>query len=259
VDVLSDKLLAGHPADREAPTQGDDQREAPSGGERARHASVMLEFRLALRPDRAPRALLLGAHCDDIELGCGGTILELSRRHPDLTVHWIVLSSTPERAREAERSADRFLAALRSKEVVIERFRDGHFPYEGSRVKEYVETLKARLDPDLVFTHYRDDWHQDHRLVGEITWQTFRDHLILEYEIPKYDPDGGSPNVFVHLDEVIAEAKVSHLLEAYASQASRPWFTRDTMLALMRLRGVQARAARYAEGFHARKVVLGGA
>ncbi len=219
---------------------------------------TMLELRPAFDRDSPPSILVLGAHCDDIELGCGGTMLELTRRHPDLSVHWVVLSATDERAREAEDSAGRFLAAARSRHVEIERFRDGYFPYDGARVKDYFEALKSRVTPDLVLTHYRDDWHQDHRLVGELTWNTFRDHLILEYEIPKYDPDGGSPNVFVHLDDDIAEAKVRHVLEAYRSQATRPWFTGDTLLGLMRLRGVQARAPRYAEGFHARKLVLGG-
>ena len=218
----------------------------------------MLELRPAFDPHSPPSVLVLGAHCDDIELGCGGTVLELARRHPDLSVYWVVLSATDERAREAEHSADRFLATVRSRQVVIERFRDGYFPYEGARVKDYFEALKSRVTPDLVLTHYRDDWHQDHRLVGELTWNTFRDHLILEYEIPKYDPDGGSPNVFVHLADDIAEAKVRHVLEAYRSQATRPWFTGDTILGQMRLRGVQARAPRYAEGFHARTLVLGG-
>ena len=216
----------------------------------------MLELRLAPRAGRL-RALFLGAHCDDIEIGCGGTVLELARRQPALAAHWVVLSATDDRAKEAERSAARFLSGVASTELVVERFRDGYLPYEGARVKDFFEGLKARLDPDVVFTHHRGDAHQDHRLVSELTWNTFRDHLILEYEIPKYDGDTGAPNAFVPLDEATAEAKVRHVLESYASQAARPWFTAETLLATMRLRGVQARAPRYAEGFYAHKLVLG--
>ena len=216
----------------------------------------MLDLRLGASAGPL-RALFIGAHCDDIEIGCGGTALELARRHPGLSAHWVVLSATEERAREAERSAARFLAGAGSRELVIERFRDGYLPYEGARVKDFFEGLKARVDPDIVLTHHRDDAHQDHRLACELTWNTFRDHLILEYEIPKYDGDTGAPNVFVHLDEATAEAKVRHVMQSYASQASRPWFTADTLLATMRLRGVQSRAPRYAEGFFARKLVVG--
>jgi LmbE family N-acetylglucosaminyl deacetylase len=201
--------------------------------------------------------LFVGAHCDDIEIGCGGTILELARRHPHLAVQWVVLSATDERAREAQRSADRFLSGVRTRRLVVERFRDGYLPYESGRVKDYFESLKARVDPDVVFTPYRGDWHQDHRFIAEVTWSTFRDHLILEYETPKYDPEpGGAPNLLVPIDDDIAEAKVQHLLDAYVSQASKPWFTRDVLLAAMRLRGIQARV-RFAEAFHARKLLLG--
>lgn len=218
----------------------------------------MLPLRLAPDRDRPLQALFLGAHGDDIELGCGATILELAGRAPGLSAHWVVLSATDERRREIEASAERFLAGARARELVIERFRDGYLPYEGGRVKDCFEALKGRVTPDVVFTHYRDDAHQDHRLVSELTWNTFRDHLILEYEVPKYDPEAGAPSVFVPVGEAAAEAKARHLLEAYPSQAARPWFTRDTILAVMRLRGVQARAPRYAEAFHARRLVLGG-
>ena len=217
----------------------------------------MLPLQLSIDGGAPLRVLFLGAHCDDIEIGCGGTALELARRHPALAAHWVVLSGSGERAGEAERAAARFLAGAAGREVVVERFRDGYLPYEGGRVKDFFESLKARLDPDLVFTHHREDGHQDHRLVSELTWNTFRDHVILEYEVPKYDPDTGSPNLFTHLDDSVAEAKVQAILESYPSQAARPWFTRDTLLATMRLRGVQARAPRYAEGFYARKLVLG--
>ena len=214
----------------------------------------MIELRLGAPAGRL-RALFLGAHCDDIEIGCGGTMLKLARRHPRLSAHWVVLSANAERAKEAEVSAARFLGGAAPTELIIERFRDGYLPYEGARVKDFFEGL-ARIDPDVIFTHHRDDAHQDHRLVSELTWNTFRDHLILEYEIPKYDGDTGAPNAFVPLDDATAEAKVRHVMDTYASQAVRPWFTPDTLLATMRLRGVQARA-RYAEGFYARKLVLG--
>lgn len=203
------------------------------------------------------RLLCVGAHGDDIEIGCGGTLLQLARRHPHLDVTWVVLTATAERAREVEASAERFLADARTRSLVVERFRDGYLPYEAAPVKDCFERLKTRVAPDLVFTPGRHDWHQDHRFVSEVTWSTFRDHLILEYEVPKYDPEPESaPNVLVPIDDDVAELKAQHLLDAYASQGSKPWFTRDLFLGAMRLRGVQARV-RFAEGFWARKLVLG--
>jgi LmbE family N-acetylglucosaminyl deacetylase len=206
--------------------------------------------------DRPLRVLCLGAHCDDIEIGCGGTILTLARRVPRLAVEWVVLSGDDARAREAQRSADAFLSGVAARRLVVERFRDGYLPYQGERVKDYVESLKTRVDPDVVFAPYRADWHQDHRFVAQLAWSTFRDHLILEYETPKYDPEpGGAPNLLVPLEDDIAETKVRYLLDAYPSQASKPWFTRDVFLGGLRLRGIQARA-RFAEAFHARKLLL---
>ena len=202
------------------------------------------------------RVLALGAHCDDIEVGCGGTLLELAARCPALSVYWCVLSSNGERAREAEACARKFLVGVSEAEVAFERFRDGYFPYDGGRVKDFFEELKQRVEPDIIFTHHRDDWHQDHRLVCELTWNTWRNHLILEYEIPKYDPDTGSPNAFVHLDAATAERKVELILEGYPTQATRHWFTADTFLGLMRLRGIQSCASPYAEAFYCRKIVL---
>ena len=208
------------------------------------------------RPRTEPlRVLLLGAHCDDIEIGCGGTILELAARYPELSVHWVVLSSNDERAPEAEACARRFLAGAGRSEVRVERFRDGYFPYDGGPIKDYFESLKS-AEPHVIFTHYRNDWHQDHRLVCELTWNTWRDHLILEYEVPKYDPDVGSPNLFVHVSETNAEAKIGHLMECYPSQTKRRWFTPDTFLGSMRLRGIECGAPRFAEGFYCRKMVL---
>jgi LmbE family N-acetylglucosaminyl deacetylase len=216
----------------------------------------MRTLRLAGPPDRPLRVLCVGAHCDDIEIGCGGTILELARCRPRLVVEWVVLSADDERAREAQASADAFLAEVETRRIVVERFRDGYLPYQGDRVKDYFESLKTRVDPDVVFAPYRGDWHQDHRFVAELTWSTFRDHVILEYETPKYDPEpDGAPNLLVPLDDDIAETKVRHLLAAYASQASKPWFTRDVLLGALSRRGVQARV-RFAEAFYARKLLL---
>lgn len=210
-------------------------------------------------PDRQTpfRILLLGAHCDDIEIGCAGTLLRLQQEHPNLCVDWVVFSSSAPRAIEARGSAERLLAGAKEKRVVVKEFRNGYFPDEWARIKDAFEELKGETRPDLVFTHYHRDLHQDHRTIAELTWNTFRDHLILEYEVPKYDPDLGSPNFFVRLDPSLAAEKARHLVECFPSQASKHWFSEDTFLALMRLRGVQsAAAAGYAEGYYARKLCL---
>jgi LmbE family N-acetylglucosaminyl deacetylase len=219
----------------------------------------MLGALLDKRPDERLDVLLVGAHSDDIEIGCGATVLQLAARYPDLSVHWVVLSAAGDRAREAEECARQFLAGAARSTIRLETFRDGYFPYEGGRVKDYFERLKTEVQPDLVFTHFRDDWHQDHRLVGELTWNTWRRHLILEYEIPKYDPDLGSPNVFVPLEDATVQAKVDYIIGTHRTQASHAWFTRDTLYALMRLRGVATGDCRFAEGFYCRKLVLASA
>jgi len=199
----------------------------------------------------------LGAHSDDIEIGCGGTILRLIREYPRLSFYWIVFGSAKQRTAEAWQSADRFLRRAQAKAVVVKGFRDGYFPYVGGEIKDYFEQLKQEISPDLIFTHYRNDLHQDHRLVCELTWNTFRDHLILEYEIPKYDGDLGAPNVFVHLDAAICRRKIKYLLQYFQTQKNRHWFTADTFSALMRLRGVESRSpSTYAEAFYGRKVVF---
>jgi len=202
-----------------------------------------------------PLILCLGAHCDDIEIGCGGTLLRLLRARKDATVRWVVFSSTPARAREAEAAAAIFLKGARARNVQIHAFEDGHFPYQGAEIKSVFEELKRGPAPDLVFTHYRDDRHQDHRMISDTTWQTFRDSLVLEYEIPKYDGDLGSPNVFLHLDATTCERKIRVLVRSYATQRAKPWFTEETLRALLRLRGIESRA-RYAEAFYGRKLVL---
>jgi LmbE family N-acetylglucosaminyl deacetylase len=201
--------------------------------------------------------LAIGAHSDDIEIGCGGTILRLVEAYSALEVWWIVLSAVGERAREAEASAETFLAGAAKQQVSLHAFRDGFFPHEGAAIKECFEELKRQVAPDIIFTHRRDDAHQDHRLVGELTWNTFRNHLILEYEIPKYDGDLGTPNLYIALDQETCRRKVDALLRHFPSQRQRPWFTEDLFLALPRLRGMESNAPdRLAEGFYCRKLVV---
>ena len=204
----------------------------------------------------APVILCLGAHADDIEIGCGGTLLAWLAAHPKTTVHWVVLSGagTPREA-EAQASAARFLAGAKTRYLTVEPFRDGHFPAALSEIKDRFAALRDAVKPDLVFTHYREDRHQDHRTVSDVTWQTFRDDLVLEYEIPKYDGDLGQPSVFVPLTAAQLATKTSHLLAAFPSQRSKRWFTADTFAALPRLRGIECGAADgLAEAFYARKL-----
>jgi LmbE family N-acetylglucosaminyl deacetylase len=205
----------------------------------------------------AYRILCLGAHCDDIEIGCGGTILKFLNRYHDVKVDWIVFSSNAQRADEAYNSAYCFLAEAKFKNIVIKRFRDGFLPFKGSVIKNYFEKLKSDITPDLIFTHYRHDLHQDHRFISELTWNTFRDHCIFEYEIPKYDGDLGSPNFFVHLDEPTVQSKVQSILENFKSQTSKKWFGEDTFFSILRIRGMESNApSKYAEGFYCRKIVF---
>jgi LmbE family N-acetylglucosaminyl deacetylase len=209
-------------------------------------------------PASAPlRILCLGAHADDIEIGCGGTVLSIAAAVPGAEFTWIVLSGAGERAHEARRGAALFLRAAACSQVVVKDFRDGFFPYTGASLKEYFEELKQATAPDLIFTHYRGDRHQDHRLVSDLTWNTFRDHLILEYEVPKYDGDLGAPNCYVPLDTATGSAKTGHVLDVFASQRERRWFTEDTFRSLMRLRGIECGAPDgLAEAFYAHKLVL---
>ena len=201
--------------------------------------------------------LCVGAHSDDIEIGCGGTVLKLVRANQDLKVHWVVLSAEGDRAEEARKSTERFLDQAPNHEVEVASFRERYFPYQ-SQLKEFFDDLGTRVHPDLVLTHHGGDAHQDHRVVAELTWNTFRDHLILEYEIPKYDGDLGRPNAFVELDEDLAARKVQAILHGFPSQAEHFWFSEETFMGLLRLRGVEARSASgLAEGFHARKLLLG--
>jgi LmbE family N-acetylglucosaminyl deacetylase len=213
---------------------------------------------LSLSVDKDPIVILcLGAHSDDIEIGCGGTLLHLQTICPQLQFHWVVLSATGCRRQEAAQAAELF-AGHSKKQVELKEFRDGFFPYIGADIKKLFEELKTQMNPDLIFTHWHGDAHQDHRLISELTWNTFRNHLILEYEIPKYDGDLGRPNVFVPLEPHQYEKKVGYLLDAFESQRGKPWFARETFLGLMRLRGMECNSpSGYAEGFHARKIVIG--
>jgi LmbE family N-acetylglucosaminyl deacetylase len=203
--------------------------------------------------------LCLGAHSDDIEIGCGGTILYLAQNYPNCLFHWVVLSAEGVRAAEAQQAATWFAGAKSVRGPLLKSFRDGFFPFEGSEVKATFEELKA-MSPDLIFTHNRQDSHQDHRFVAELTWNTFRDHLILEYEVPKYDGDIGQPSVFIPLETSLYEKKVQYLMDTFKSQHGKRWFRPDTFLSLMRLRGMECNSpSGYAEAFYCRKLVLEGA
>jgi LmbE family N-acetylglucosaminyl deacetylase len=217
----------------------------------------VLKVSLSVDPGAPLKILALGAHADDIEIGCGGTVLELLAGHAQCEVCWVVLSANGRRAAEARDSGDAFLDAASDKRVIVENFRDGFFPYTGVAIKEFFETLKGEVSPDLILTHHRCDLHQDHRLVSELTWNTFRDHLILEYEIPKYDGDRESPNLFVHLDERTVRQKIDGILDHFSSQADRHWFGEDVFRSMLRLRGMESNSpSLFAEGFYARKVAF---
>ena len=214
----------------------------------------MLGFGLDASTRTVRRVLAVGCHADDIEIGCGGTLLALTRARPDVEVTWVVLSATDEREAEARAGASAFLADAASADVRVHGFRDGFLPYAGEKVKNVFEGLKE-LDPDLILTHTRSDLHQDHRLACELTWNTFRDHLVLEYEIPKYDGDLGTPNVFVPLNETQVDEKLRLISEHYPSQEGKHWFDEELFRSFMRLRGMEA-ATRFAEAFTCRKLTL---
>jgi LmbE family N-acetylglucosaminyl deacetylase len=206
------------------------------------------------------RVLALGAHSDDIEIGCGATMLTLSERD-SVEITWVVFGGIGVREAEARASAAAFVGDGDGRTVECHAFRDGYYPYVGGEIKDVFEDLKERLQPDVILTHARHDLHQDHRLVNELTWNTWRDHLVLEYEVPKYDGDLGTPNTFVPIEERHARRKASLLVEMFASQRDKHWFTEDLFLGLMRLRGAESRSATgYAEAFYARKlsVLVGG-
>ena len=202
------------------------------------------------------RVLCVGAHSDDIEIGCGATLLKLIEQGPGLEILWVVFSAEGPRAAEASRSAKDFLRRSPKSRVLVKDFRGSFFPFQGEAIKEFFETLKP-FQPDLVFTHFREDRHQDHRVLSDLAWNTFRSHVILEYEIPKYDGDIGQPGFFVPVTEAHLRRKAKLLLKHFPTQAGRHWFTEDLFMALPRIRGMECDSpTRYAEAFHVRKLLL---
>ncbi len=217
----------------------------------------MISLSLSRSPPGGLDILCLGCHSDDLEIGCGGTILRLVEEYPDSVFHWVVFSAPGGRGVEAHEAAVHFVGTARLIGPILKTFPDGFMPFVAADIKADFEELKRTLSPDLIFTHSRTDAHQDHRLIAELTWHTFRDHLILEYEIPKYDGDMGQPTVFVPLRPETTERKVDLLMESFRSQHCRHWFKRETFLALMRLRGMECNSpSGYAEAFYGRKLVL---
>lgn len=216
----------------------------------------MRALHFANRGDRLS-VLCLGAHSDDIEIGAGATLLSILERGIRLDVYWCVLSGGGEREGEARASAADFLSAVETKKIEVMSFEDGFFPEQGVAIKSWFEDLKKRINPDLIFTHRREDAHQDHRQVNRLTWNTFRDHCILEYEIPKWDGDMGQPNLYVPISAAALARKIDLLMSHFGSQRSKQWFDAETFLGLARLRGMECRAPeRYAEAFFGRKLAL---
>jgi LmbE family N-acetylglucosaminyl deacetylase len=217
----------------------------------------MIALKLDGGTNNALQILALGCHSDDIEIGCGGAILRLGVEHPDCVFHWVVFSAIGVRAAEARHAAAQFVDPLRLKGPVLKTFPDGFMPFVGADIKPVFEELKRAVSPDLIFTHNRRDAHQDHRLISELTWNTFRSHLILEYEIPKYDGDMGQPSVFLPISLEMCEKKVRLIMDTFRSQCDKHWFQRETFLSLMRLRGMECNSpSGYAEAFYGRKLVL---
>lgn len=181
--------------------------------------------------------------------------MRLIHENPEIEINWVVFSALGERGDEARKSAEEYLQDVLHKQVIVHAFKDGYFPHRGAEIKDIFEQLKHDITPDVIFTHYRQDLHQDHRLLNELTWNTWRDHFILEYEIPKYDGDLGSPNFFVHLDKEICDKKTDALVRFFQTQGNKHWFTPETFQALMRIRGVECKSpGGYAEAFYSRKV-----
>jgi LmbE family N-acetylglucosaminyl deacetylase len=216
----------------------------------------MLPLELGRSGGAPVRLLAIGAHPDDIEIGCCGTILKLLEEDALSAIGWVVLSGKGERADEARASAEAVLSGVEEKRLMLRDFRDGFFPYDGGDIKEFFESLKE-FSPDIVLTHQRADLHQDHRVACELTWNTFRDHLILEYEVPKYDGDIGSPNLFVPLGEDLRRRKIDHLMTHFASQRPKRWFKDDLFSGLLRLRGMECNSpTSFAEAFYCRKAMV---
>jgi LmbE family N-acetylglucosaminyl deacetylase len=213
-------------------------------------------LRIAERGDRLS-VLCLGAHSDDVEIGAGATLLSWLEQGIRLDVHWCVLSGAGEREQEARASASDFLAEAASRTIEVMAFRDGFFPEQGEQIKVWFEALKDRVNPDVILTHRGDDAHQDHRQLSRLAWNTFRDHLILEYEIPKWDGDMARPNLYMPVSASAIQRKIDLLISHFGSQRSKQWFDAETFRGLARLRGMECRAQeRYAEAFVARKISL---
>lgn len=217
----------------------------------------MLNSTLSVLPEGGLSLLLLGAHCDDIEIGCGGTLLKLIEDYEISQIKWVVFSSDEVRKREAISSAKHFLKPVRNVDLNVFEYKDGYLPSVWSNLKGQFEIIKGNFAPDIIFTHYRHDLHQDHRIVNELTWNTFRNHLIFEYEIPKYDGDMGNPNFFVSLAENQIKKKKKIILDSFKSQLGKQWFDDTLLTSMMRIRGVECVSeSNYAEGFYNRKMVL---
>jgi LmbE family N-acetylglucosaminyl deacetylase len=217
----------------------------------------MIDIVLKKKAAAPLNVLCLGCHSDDIEIGCGGTVLRLSEQYPGTIFHWVVFSAIGIRKAEAQRAAALFLNAQNLRGPLLREFPDGFMPYAGAEIKGVFEQLKQDVSPDLILTHSRWDSHQDHRLVAELTWNTFRNHLILEYEIPKYDGDLGQPSFFVPLSDDLYRRKIHYIMESFQSQRAKPWFQESTFMGLMRLRGMECNSpSGYAEAFYCRKLVF---
>ncbi len=217
----------------------------------------MISLKLEGADTRPIQILCLGCHSDDIEIGCGGTILHLAEQYTSCVFHWVVFNATGVREAEAQRAAALFAGPARLRGPLLKAFPDGFMPFVGAEVKDVFETLKRDISPDLIFTHNRDDAHQDHRLIAELTWNTFRNHFILEYEIPKYDGDLGRPSVFVPLRKELCDQKVQFIMDTFQSQKTKRWFQPETLFSLMRIRGMECNApSDYAEAFYCRKLLL---
>jgi LmbE family N-acetylglucosaminyl deacetylase len=232
---------------------------APSGQRRiVPRRTEVREFVLRSSGRRTRHILCLGAHCDDIEIGCGGTLLAL-QASGKVRVHWVVLSGTPERKSETQAAMRALIQPAARGGCTLGDFPDGRFPARYAEIKQFVEGIKSKQRPDLILCHERDDRHQDHRIVNELVWNTFRDHVVLEYEIPKWDGGLGQPNVYVPVTALHVRKKIAALLRCHRSQGTRDWFSRETFMSLLRLRGIECRSASgYAEAFHARKLLLAG-
>ena len=207
--------------------------------------------------NQQPKILCLGAHPDDIEIGCGATLLRIIDEVPKPEICWVAFSGDKLRQNEAAESASNFLSKVKTKKIIMKDFRESYFPFIGEKIKDYFEELEDDFRPDIIFTHYANDAHQDHRLISNLTWNTFRDHLILEYEIPKYDGDLSIPNVYVHVNNFVAKRKISLIMKGFPSQKEKKWFNEKTFQAILTLRGIESNSpTKYAEAFHCRKIIF---